>query len=294
MTIHITDIPNESFNHYKHVLHVDNELALIEINKDNISDLSKFNYPYKAEAFTLCIVLKGWVKGKINSIEYNAIAPCVISIYPNQILQHDSNSEDFYIICIAFTKNFASNIASYSVDEILLLRFPRQDNISHHLSQETLTALLDYCAYIKKIIADTDNPFRIKSIQHLTVALFYSTVWKQISSYKKNEKTRADYITYEFLDLVGKNFKKYRQLNFYADKLCITAKYLSTTVKNNSGISASEWIKRYVILEAQRLLKNSSMTIQQISNELNFPSQTFFSKYFKHQIGLSPKEYRKS
>jgi transcriptional regulator, araC family len=94
--------------------------------------------------------------------------------------------------------------------------------------------------------------------------------------------------------LVEKNFKKYRQLNFYADKLCITAKYLSTTVKNNSGISASEWIKRYVILEAQRLLKNSSMTIQQISNELNFPSQTFFSKYFKHQIGLSPKEYRKS
>ena len=82
MTIHITDIPNESFNHYKHVLHVDNEFALIEINKDNISDLSKFNYPYKAEAFTLCIVLKGWVKGKINSIEYNAIAPCVISIYP--------------------------------------------------------------------------------------------------------------------------------------------------------------------------------------------------------------------
>lgn len=153
---------------------------------------------------------------------------------------------------------------------------------------------MDYCAYIKKIIADTDNPFRIKSIQHLTVALFYSTVWKQISSYKKNEKTRADYITYEFLDLVEKNFKKYRQLDFYADKLCITAKYLSTTVKNNSGISASEWIKRYVILEAQRLLKNSSMTIQQISNELNFPSQTFFSKYFKHQIGLSPKEYRKS
>ena len=41
MTIHITDIPNESFNHYKHVLHVDNEFALIEINKDNISDLPK-------------------------------------------------------------------------------------------------------------------------------------------------------------------------------------------------------------------------------------------------------------
>lgn len=208
MTIPITDIPNESFNHYKHVLHVDNEFALIEINKDNISDLSKFNYPYKAEAFTLCIVLKGWVKGKINSIEYNAIAPCVISIYPNQILQHDSNSEDFYIICIAFTKNFASNIASYSKNEILLLRFPRQDNISHHLSQETLTALLDYCAYIKKIIADTDNPFRIKSIQHLTVALFYSTVWKQISSYKKKRKDKSRLYYLRILRFGRKKFQK--------------------------------------------------------------------------------------
>ena len=125
----------------------------------------------------------------------------------------------------------------------------------------------------------------------------YSDLWQ--GNYGFNSRLQrinvcADDITYEFLDLVEKNFKKYRQLDFYADKLCITAKYLSTTVKNNSGISASEWIKRYVILEAQRLLKNSSMTIQQISNELNFPSQTFFSKYFKHQIGLSPKEYRKS
>lgn len=191
MVIHTSDISNDNCNHSKHVLHVDNDFALMEIDKDNISDLSKFNYPYKAEAFTLCIVLKGWVKGKINSIEYNAIAPCVISIYPNQILQHNSHSEDFYIICIAFTKNFASNIASYSKNEILLLRFPRQDNICHHLSRETLTALLDYCSYVKKIIADTDNPFRIKSIQHLTVALFYSTIWKQINSYPKKRKDKG-------------------------------------------------------------------------------------------------------
>lgn len=106
MTIRITDISNENFNHPKHVLHVDKEFALIEINKDNISDLSKFNYPYKAEVFTLCIVLKDWIKGKINFIEYNAIAPCVISIYPNQILQHDSHSEDFYIIMHYFYQKF--------------------------------------------------------------------------------------------------------------------------------------------------------------------------------------------
>ena len=83
-------------------------------------------------------------------------------------------------------------------------------------------------------------------------------------------------------------------MNFYADKLCITAKYLSTTVKNNSGISASEWIKRYVILEAQRLLKNSSMTIQQISNELNFPHKLFSVNILNIKSDYHPKNIERA
>lgn len=55
---------------------------------------------------------------------------------------------------------------------------------------------------------------------------------------------------------------------------------------------SSDWIDDYVILEAKALLKSGKLTIQQISDELNFPSQSFFGKYFKRIAGVSPKEYK--
>jgi AraC-like DNA-binding protein len=74
--------------------------------------------------------------------------------------------------------------------------------------------------------------------------------------------------------------------------LSLTPKYLSQIIKASTGKSANEWIDEYVMLEAKALLKSTTMTIQQISDELNFPSQSFFGKYFKRCEGVSPKEYR--
>lgn len=96
----------------------------------------------------------------------------------------------------------------------------------------------------------------------------------------------------DFLKLVRTNYKEQRGLDFYADKLCFTPKYMSSVVKQASGISAGEWIDRYIILEAKALLKSTNMTIQQIGDEFNFANQSFFGKYFKRLVGVSPKEYR--
>jgi AraC-like DNA-binding protein len=80
---------------------------------------------------------------------------------------------------------------------------------------------------------------------------------------------------------------------FYADRMCFTPKYLSKVIKENSGKSANSWIDDYVILEAKAMLKSTNMTVQQINDELNFPSQSFFGKYFKRIVGVSPKEYKR-
>lgn len=95
------------------------------------------------------------------------------------------------------------------------------------------------------------------------------------------------------MDAIQKHYKTERSVNFYANKLFLTAKYLSKVVQENSGKTATNWIDDYVILEAKALLNSSKLTIQQISDELNFPSQSFFGKYFKRKVGMSPKEYRK-
>lgn len=81
-------------------------------------------------------------------------------------------------------------------------------------------------------------------------------------------------------------------MDFYAGSLEVSTKHLSRTVKSQTGVSPVEWIDRFIVLEAKVLLKSSSLNIQQISDELNFPSQSFFGKYFKKKTGMTPKEFR--
>ena len=81
-------------------------------------------------------------------------------------------------------------------------------------------------------------------------------------------------------------------MGFYARQLCITPKYLTTLIKRISGLSVSEWIDNYVIIEAKTLLKYSTMSIQEIAYYLNFPNQSFFGSYFKHNTGMSPSQYK--
>ena len=106
--------------------------------------------------------------------------------------------------------------------------------------------------------------------------------------------SRQESICSEFIDVLSHNYKEQRDVAFYADRLCITPKYLSQIVKDKIGKTASEVIEEYVIEESKALLISTTMTIQQISDELHFPSQSVFGKYFKRVTGLSPREYRTS
>jgi AraC-like DNA-binding protein len=79
---------------------------------------------------------------------------------------------------------------------------------------------------------------------------------------------------------------------FYADKLCLTPKYLSKLIKQASGKSAPEWIDNFVILEAKNLLKYTNLAIKEIVFQLHFPNQSVFYKFFKAHTGMTPSEYR--
>lgn len=77
-------------------------------------------------------------------------------------------------------------------------------------------------------------------------------------------------------------------------KCAWTPKYLSSIIKQASGESATEWIIHTVIRNAQALLENSQLTVQQVADYLNFPTPSFFGQYFKKHVGMTPKEYRLS
>jgi AraC-like DNA-binding protein len=94
-----------------------------------------------------------------------------------------------------------------------------------------------------------------------------------------------------FLNLVQENFREQRKQDFMPTAM----PYAKVPVESDQGqqrLFRKRMIDNHVIFEAKTLLKSTNMTIQQISDELNFPSQSFFGKYFKRVVGMAPKEYR--
>ncbi|MCD7962584.1 MAG: helix-turn-helix domain-containing protein [Rikenellaceae bacterium] len=107
-----------------------------------------------------------------------------------------------------------------------------------------------------------------------------------------DKKERQYYHFSNFLTLLQQHCREERNIGFYADKLCITPKYLSAAVKCASGKTAGHWIEEFVISEAKQHLKHPGKNIQEISDLLNFSSQSFFGKYFKRLTGISPVKYK--
>ena len=107
-----------------------------------------------------------------------------------------------------------------------------------------------------------------------------------------SKTTRNEEIVAHFLQCVADNYRKHRELSFYADKLSLSLKYMSHVVYKQTGRHPSQWIKDYVILDAKTMLRNGGYTVQQVADELNFPNQSFFGKYFKEAVGMSPKKWK--
>ena len=165
--------------------------------------------------------------------------------------------------------------------------------ISTSLSDYELEAILTFYEMLKWNITHK-NDYILETVRHMTLAFFYGfshTFQQNITSKQTN---RPQQLSDDFLLLVKQHFKQEHSLEFYANKLCVTPKHLTTTIKSTTDFTAKEWIDKYLLLEAKALLKSTNLTIQEIADTLHFTSQDVFSKYVKHHIGITPKEYRKN
>ena len=262
---------------------------IILINKPLIS--SAFDYPFKVDVATAIICLKGITRGMINLKTYETTAPGLIILLPNQILEYEHISDDFSALFIVMSSRFTEGL---NIEERLPTFLSIQKNPSISLNENELEALVTYYKMMQSTTAATENPYRLEIAKHLTKAFFYSFGYNiHIRQLKAEEKMpKKQVIVEKFLTLLQLHYRKERGLDFYSDKLFLTPKYLSKLIRENTGVSASEWIENYVITEAKALLKSTNMNVQQISDSLNFPSQSFFGKYFKRIEGISPREYK--
>ncbi|MEN2398670.1 helix-turn-helix domain-containing protein [Flavobacterium sp. MC2016-06] len=251
-------------------------------------------HPVKLDV-TICVIcLNGQMKGSSNMRHFETEQSCLLILLAEHTITIDSVSDDFSGLFIIMTRKFADTL---DIEERLPVFLALHKNPCIPLNENELISLKGYFNMVHRVLYEIHNPFAEKIVRHLTKAFFYALSYNihQISQYNnEGKKSRQEEMVGKFLNDVRDNFKVERGIEFYAAKLYVTPKYLSKVVKEHNGLSAKKWIEDYVVWEAKALLKSTDRTIQQISEELNFPSQSFFGKFFKRSAGLSPFEYRKS
>lgn len=239
----------------------------------------------------LCLKGKGRLDldGETHTIEADDLLIC----HPNIVIGKSMVSFDMEFRCIAMSPEYIHQLAIIAENSWDVLKFLEKSPVIHLSHKETET----FCQYYDLILSRlTGGPKH--HLKEVTDALllaflyeFHDTIERFVQlkppTYSSNER-----LFKEFLETLTSAYPKARMVTWYADRLHITPKYLSTVCKETSGHTASDLINKYVMKDALYLLKKSDKSIKEIVNELDFPNLSFFGKYVKRHTGLSPKQYR--
>jgi AraC-like DNA-binding protein len=132
------------------------------------------------------------------------------------------------------------------------------------------------------------------TVSSLVAALMYhyDGVYRQHIDLVKITQSRGQTIFDRFISLVNQHAAREHHIGFYADRLCLTERYLSSVVRQASGTTAKEWIDRALVTRIKAELRHTDKAIARISDEMNFPNPSFFTKYFKRLTSMTPAEFR--
>jgi len=256
-------------------------------------------HPCRFDGFLLLYCKKGHMKINVNLTEFDIDEGMVFLSVPGDIIRVneflDTPQDDVRYICVAMSREFVQgmrmDVNKLFNEGMFMLENPRMTlkNEEIELSCNILNSVIG--------ILNSDIPYKKDAVCSLMSALFYLLIgiWSENADKgMQAQTTRSKAVFDRFIKLVAEYHTRYRNVGFYADKLCLTPKYLSKLIKNATGRAAPEWIDQYVMLEAKNLLKYSTVTIKEIVYRLNFPNQSVFYKFFKARTGMTPTEYRNS
>jgi len=249
------------------------------------------NHPMVFNGLILGICLKGSTKVKINFREYELSPNTIFTILPSEIFESLGRSDDFFSEVLVFSMDFFIGLPLPEDFDIL-------QNISNRpvfrISEKEMEDLLEFHSFIVKLFNRKKHAYRNKTTRSLLLALLIElgAIYREEKVEKNKATSRSEDIANRFFILLKDHYQKERSASFYADKLCITSKHLSSILKKVTGRSINTWIDEAVIIGAKMLLKTSDLTVLQISEEMNFPNPSFFGKFFKQHVGMTPVAYR--
>ena len=262
---------------------------------DDISTALIPKDPRRMNFLILALCTEGEATYTLDTQEMRIQKNDVLLILDRHVVSNFTASKDLKALCIIISVKFffesIRNVGDISSLLLLSRNFP-----VIKLAQEETETFQSYFYLLKTKAADKQNKYRRKLVSTLILAMFYdlSNVVQRMLDTDSMRQTRAEIIFTKFIKLLEGNFKQERRVGWYAEQLNITPKYLSETIKNVSRRTPNEWIDNYVTIEMRIQLRNSTKSIKEIAEEMDFANQSFLGKYFKEHVGISPSEYRKN
>ena len=253
--------------------------------------LNIYKQSCRLQACVIAICTEGYMKASINLLDYEIRPNDLIVLLPGSIIQFHEKTEK---VCLCFA-GFSSKCAGrINLMQNIGDAYPRlMEQPVVPLSEEIASYLKDYFALISR--ASCNEKFEMNpEIANLSLQIILTSIRLIYNKFceENNNSNRKKEICRELIQLITEHYKNERRAQFYADQLGVSLQHLSTTVKQVTGKSVLETIAYIIIMDAKAKLKGTNMTIQEISYSLNFPSASFFGKYFRRYVGMTPLEFR--
>ena len=235
------------------------------------------------------------INGKTHLIQAGSALICM----PTMILSRLLFSAGHHISMIGFSTGFLQRTMKKEADTTALMSYIFKYPIQYASKEGRITNVEYYENLLSAKLKNNSTHYQKEILQHLFSALFfeimsvlYNNMDKGVNPEKKSEIKQPSLVFRRFMEELTQDNGMHRTVNYFADRLCYSPKYVSSVVKQVSGRTAMEWINEYTIEQIKHRLKFSEKSVKEIAEEFNFPNQSFFGKYVKAHVGISPARYR--
>jgi AraC family transcriptional regulator, transcriptional activator of pobA len=263
------------------------EIEIFDKNRD-----FKVTYPHRHDFYEILFLTKGIGKHTIDFKQYEIRPNSIFFLSPGQIHSLEL-SDDIYGYIFLFTSEFYH---LNKQDKNKLLEFSFFYNISSENPPLYLNGPKDV-----QLLADlfsqacNENKNDFIDSPDLISSFLDIILLKCQRLYPANPKEKANkgrLMVKKFKQLIEEKYMDNHSVKHYAGLLSITQNHLSETVKDITGRTPLDLINEKMVLEIKRMLLHSELNISEIAYHLNFEDQSYFSKYFKKNTGLTPNEFR--
>lgn len=248
----------------------------------------------KTDAYTAFLCDRGSCTLLINNETYTLGKGDLLFCPPGTRIESTEISTDFHSKGFYLTRPFFTDLISIPF---------AMWNVNRYLSRRPVLTLPDkayavFCQFYdlisERVAAYEPSPTRASLITMLMQALIveFHEAMQQMIETAPARYTSGDNLYRRFLNLLFSTYPRPRDVSWYADQLSVSPKYLSNVCKENSRLTASKLIQRQVMEDVKRMLVRPDKSIKEIAGELNFNTISFFGKYVKKNLGMSPKTYR--